>query len=408
MPERLELKLEPATQALSPAGARHHQAGGPLPLRAARRRPRHRGRDRRQARPTGRCRALPATGSAWPTSRSAPVRKPLEQLPVTDAEGKADIAVQLPACRSTSRPLEADVILKLRESGGRTIERTITLPVDMKSAPHRHQAAVRRRPGAAKATWRASRPSCSGPTARPIEAKGLKWELLRLDQRWQWYSRDGSWNYEPSTHTRRMAAGTADAAAGEPAKIEAQGRLGPLSPGGQRRRRLRPHLEHWCSTPATTPTRPPTARRCSTSPSTSRPTGSARRRASRSPRACAGRALIAVLNSGLASTQEVDLPAGGGEVAIRVARRLGARRLRHRACSIGPWTRRPSACRAARSGLRWLAVDQAPRMLNVGLDAAREGEVRRHADGARSRSAGLAAGEEARVTWPPPMSASST
>ena len=33
----------------------------------------------------------------------------------------------------------------------------------------------------------------------------------------------------------------------------------------------------------------------------------------------AGRALIAVLSSGLASTQEVDLPAGGGEVPIRVS-----------------------------------------------------------------------------------------
>ena len=32
----------------------------------------------------------------------------------------------------------------------------------------------------------------------------------------------------------------------------------------------------------------------------------------------AGRALIAVMSSGLASTQEVDVPAGGGEVPIRV------------------------------------------------------------------------------------------
>ena len=33
----------------------------------------------------------------------------------------------------------------------------------------------------------------------------------------------------------------------------------------------------------------------------------------------AGRALVAVMSSGLASTQEVDLPAGGGEVPIRVS-----------------------------------------------------------------------------------------
>ena len=47
----------------------------------------------------------------------SPVRKPLEQLPVTDNEGKAEIGVQLPALTRTNRPLEADVILKLREFG---------------------------------------------------------------------------------------------------------------------------------------------------------------------------------------------------------------------------------------------------------------------------------------------------
>ena len=82
------------------------------------------------------------------------------------------------SCRrlpKTSRPLEADVILKLRESGGRTIERTVTLPVDLKTAAHRHQAAVQGRPGRAKARRRASRPSCSAPTAsrsRPRASSG--------------------------------------------------------------------------------------------------------------------------------------------------------------------------------------------------------------------------------------------
>ena len=45
---------------------------------------------------------------------------------------------------------------------------------------------------------------------------------MRLEQRWQWYSRDGSWNFEPMTSTRRVATGTVDAAAGTPAKIEAK------------------------------------------------------------------------------------------------------------------------------------------------------------------------------------------
>ena len=62
------------------------------------------------------------------------MRKPLEKLPVTNADGKADLLIDLPALAKTNRPLEADVIVRLRESGGRTIERTISLPIDMKSA----------------------------------------------------------------------------------------------------------------------------------------------------------------------------------------------------------------------------------------------------------------------------------
>ena len=125
----------------------------------------------------------------------APVRKPLEGLPATDAEGKADIAVRLPALPKTSRPLEAEVILKLRESGGRTIERTITLPVDLK-APRvgiKPLFTNNQAPEGEPARFEAI---VVGPEGKAIEAKGLKWELLRLDQRWQWYSRDGSWNFE--------------------------------------------------------------------------------------------------------------------------------------------------------------------------------------------------------------------
>ena len=220
VPERLDLKLEPAVQALSPqepgtiklAGRYLYgpPAGGlaiegEIAVRLAK----------------GDLPGFAGYKFGLADEQVAPVRKPLEGLPVTDAEGKADIAVQLPALPKTSRPLEADVILKLRESGGRTIERTITLPVDLKSPrigikplfkggqseegePARFEAIV------------------VGADGKAADAKGLKWELMRLENRWQWYSRDGSWNFESQTSSRRIATGTVDAAAGTPAKIEAK------------------------------------------------------------------------------------------------------------------------------------------------------------------------------------------
>src|SRR6185295_2814353 len=59
-----------------------------------------------------------------------------------------------------------------------------------------------------------------GADGKPVASKDLKWQLMQLEQRWQWYSRDGSWNFEPITQTRRVATGTVDAGADAPAKIE--------------------------------------------------------------------------------------------------------------------------------------------------------------------------------------------
>jgi uncharacterized protein YfaS (alpha-2-macroglobulin family) len=110
----------------------------------------------------------------------------------------------------------------------------------------------------------------------------------------------------------------------------------------------------------------------------------------------AGRALIAVLNAGLASTQEADLPAGGGEVSIRVKDDWSP------GAYVAVMLYRPMDEKARRMpsravGVRWLAVDQAPRTIAVSLDAPEKVK-----SGGKLivpvKLAGLSAGEEARVT----------
>ena len=55
-----------------------------------------------------------------------------------------------------------------------------------------------------------------------VAANGLNWVLNRLDSNWQWYRRDGQWNYEAVTLTRKIADGMLDATAdGALPKIEA-------------------------------------------------------------------------------------------------------------------------------------------------------------------------------------------
>src|SRR5258706_7477411 len=109
----------------------------------------------------------------------------------------------------------------MREPGGRTIERSVTLPVDPKE----------QRLGL-KAQF-ANDLIGEGETAnfdvimldgegRPAAAGGIRWELVRLDTRWQWYSRDGQWAYEAVTATRQVANGTIDVGADKPARINAK------------------------------------------------------------------------------------------------------------------------------------------------------------------------------------------
>ena len=284
VPERLDLKLEPAVQALSPQEpgtiklAGRYLYGPPAAGLAV----------------EGEIAVKLAKGDlpgfagykfGLADEQVAPVRKPLEGLPATDAEGKADIAVLLPALPKTSRPLEADVILKLqgvRRAHHRAHRHAARRP---EGAARRHQAAVQGRPG-------------RGRRARAL--RGDRARGRRQGRRGQGPQVGADAPREPlavvqprrlvELRVRRPARAASPPAPPTPPPAR-RPRSRPRSTGAAiASRSARPTAPAssspaWCSAPATTPTRPPTAPRCSTSPSTSRPTRRARPRASRSPRA---------------------------------------------------------------------------------------------------------------------------
>ncbi len=302
--------------------------------------------------------------------------------------------MQLPPLPKTSRQLEADVILKLRESGGRTIERTVSLPVDLRTArigikplfagnqvqegePARFEAIV------------------LGADSKPVASKELKWQLMQLEQRWQWYSRDGSWNFEPITQTKRIASGTVDAGADVPAKIETKVDWGryrlevSASDGSGLVSSLIFNGGFWADESADSPEVLDVAldKPAYRAGDTARVKITSR---------TGGRALIAVLNDGLAATQEVDLPAGGREVPLRVSEDWNP------GAYVTVMLYRPLDEKAKRMpsralGLRWLAVDQAPRTLKVGMELPEKVKSGSTLT-VPVKVGGLAAGEEARVT----------
>ncbi len=157
-------------------------------------------------------------GTADDDDEKAAVDQPLEDLPQTDANGKAKFDVTIEKLPDTTRPLEALVTLRMAEAGGRAIERRLTLPVtpgsDMIGVKPLFAGASLGE--AANATFDVV---VASPDGKPATRAGLRYELLRVESRYQWYRQDGSWNFEPVKHTRRVADGTVDVGSDHPARI---------------------------------------------------------------------------------------------------------------------------------------------------------------------------------------------
>jgi uncharacterized protein YfaS (alpha-2-macroglobulin family) len=145
-------------------------------------------------------------------------RQPLEDLPETDAAGKATFSISLDKLPSTTHPLQAQVAVRMAESGGRAVERTLALPV----APAGNMIGIKRlfsgrslADGAA-ATFDAV---VVAPDGKALAQNGLHYQLLRIETHYQFYKRDGRWNYEPVKTTTRVTDGAFDVAADKPARL---------------------------------------------------------------------------------------------------------------------------------------------------------------------------------------------
>jgi uncharacterized protein YfaS (alpha-2-macroglobulin family) len=324
-----------------------------------------------------------------------PVRQAIEGLPVTGADGKADLSIGLPPIPKTSRPLEAEMILRLQEPGGRGVERTIKLPVDVRK-PRIGIKPLFGTLGIGEGEAAGFEIVALDASGQRTNSQGLRWTLTRLDQSWQWYNRDGAWAYDAVTIKRKAGAGVVDASADAPAKLS-------VTPQAYGRYKLEVadasdgtvssvvFSAGWVVSGDTIES--PEALETALDKASYRGGDTAKLRIATKH---AGRALVTVLGNGLLSSREVDIPAGGAEVPVPVSADWGAGAyatvMFYRAMDESA-KRMP-----ARSiGVRWLGIDRSAETLKVAL--APEMKVR---SGALLKVpvkvAGLAAGEEARIT----------
>ncbi|MDC7788729.1 alpha-2-macroglobulin [Rhodoplanes sp. TEM] len=144
----------------------------------------------------------------------------LDDLPATDEKGRAIVPVTVDKLPDSSRPQEAQVVIRMAETGGRAVERKLTLPV-VPAGPMIGVKPLFSGRSLGEGETASFDVVVLSPEGQALARRGLRYELLKVDTRYQWYRQDGSWQYEPIKTTRRVADGTLDVAPGQPGRIAA-------------------------------------------------------------------------------------------------------------------------------------------------------------------------------------------
>ena len=303
-----------------------------------------------------------------------PVRRPLLELPRTDADGKARLAVPLPPVPETTRPLEAQVAIRLREPGGRAVTKTVALTV-ARTSPLIGIRPAFKDDHVGEGGTAGFDVLTLGPDGKQSAQAGLNWQLFKIDRRFQWYQQNGTWRFEPITYTERVLDGTVDTKADGPVRIEAPVQFGRYRlevassrPGGPAS-----SVEFTAGWYSASAAETPDFLDIALDKPAYSPGETAR--VTLTPRA-PGKALVAVVDQGVIDMKAVDVTGGTATVAFEVSEawRPGA--------YVTAMLYRPMDVAAKRMprrsvGVAWLGLDRSARELGLKLDLPEKTEPRR-------------------------------
>mgnify|MGYP001384176439 CR=1 FL=1 len=290
----------------------------------------------------------------------------LADLPVTDANGMASLSVDTGRLPVSTRPLEATLLVRMIEAGGRAVERSAVLPI----RPTKTLIGI-------KPLFKGDELG-EGETARfdviaaakdgkAAALSGLKWELVKLERSFQWYRQNGRWNYESVEYTKRVANGVLDITAEAPARIAAgigwgNYRLEITGEGEGAPASSIKFSAGWYAAGADADT--PDFLDIALDKKTYRPGDTAR--VNISPRHD-GIALVQVVSDHLIAMKAVPVAKAGTRVEFPVDESWGG------GAYVTATLYRPMDVAAARGpgraiGLKWAGIDSAPRRLEIAMD----------------------------------------
>lgn len=136
----------------------------------------------------------------------------------TAEDGAALVEAPLPEADDPGQPLAATVTLRVSEGSGRPVERRITRdvlpPAPMIGVKPLFDGVV---PEGGEARFEVIG---IGPDLAP-HPMAVKWELARIETEYQWYQKDGNWDWEPVVFRSTVAEGEAETGP-EPVEIAAR------------------------------------------------------------------------------------------------------------------------------------------------------------------------------------------
>src|SRR3954465_2505147 len=291
-------------------------------------------------------------------------RTPIENLPEADANGIATFPVKLEKAPTSTRPQEAQIFVRMAEAGGRAVERKLVLPV----APAVNLIGIKPLFGD-KSVAEGDKAEFDvvfvAPDGKQLPRDGLRYDLLKMESRYQWYRQNSSWEYEPVKSPSRGADGdltlTADKAtrvslAPQPGRyrldVKSAEADGPVTS-------VQFDVGWYSDGSADTPDLLET--------SIDKPEYAADDTMTVSVNArTAGKLTINVLGDRLLTTQTVDVKEGTQQVKLAVGKDWGA------GAYVLATLRRPLDAAALRMpgraiGLKWFGIDKKTRTLQVAL-----------------------------------------
>lgn len=280
----------------------------------------------------------------------------------TDAAGNTRVSGVLPERVNSPVPVRAVLTVALREPGGRTTSEQVVIPMALAELnlglrPHFDGVA----PSDRETAFDLLAVDAAGA---PVAADKVEYRLFRDVSTWQWFRADGEWRYQRVSKESQVAEGRVDVAAAQPAVLRQTLAWGRYRLEVRKGAAVTSHAFYAGWYGEASAERPDRLQVGADRPGYA-PGEVAKLRVDS---VAGGEALVVIANEKVHQVKSVTLPAGGGEIDVRVQADWGP------GAYALVTVYRPLAGAASHApvravGVAWLGLDPARRTLGVEIAA---------------------------------------